>query len=377
MKGNLWGICRFSGYDQRGFLKTTCIVVNDCGLMDNLLIKMKTRALLSLLGLLATAHLHAAVELLNVSYDPTRELYAEFNDAFAKYWKTKTGEDVHISTSHAGSGKQSRAIIDGADADVATLALAADIDAIHDKGGSPDKPLVVKDWQSRLLHNSSPYTSTVVLLVRKGNPKNIKDWDDLAREDVSIITPNPKTGGGARWNFLAAWAYAKEKFGGDEAKIRDFIGKIYANAMKNGLPAGAREGTIAFTERRLGDVSINWENEALLVKNKNPDAYEIVTPSVSILAEPPVTVVDANVDRHHTRSQATAYLEYLYTPEGQEIVAKNFYRPWDPGVKAKYAGQFKDLKLASVGDFGGWTEVQKTFFADRGVFDQIVKGIKR
>jgi sulfate transport system substrate-binding protein len=336
-----------------------------------------TRFLAFTLALMGAVQLHAAVELLNVSYDPTRELYAEFNEAFAKAWKAKTGEDIHVSTSHAGSGKQSRAIIDGAEADVATLALAADIDAIHDKGGSPEKPLVAKDWQSRLPHNSSPYTSTVVLLVRKGNPKNIRDWDDLIRDDVSIVTPNPKTGGGARWNFLAAWAYAKEKFGGDEARIREFIGKIYSNALKNGLPSGAREGTIAFTERKLGDVSINWENEALLVKNKNPDDYEIVTPSVSILAEPPVSVIDANVDHHNTRKQATAYLEYLYTPEGQEIVAKNFYRPWDPGVKAKHAGQFKDLKQASVGDFGGWAEVQKTFFADRGVFDQIVRGGRR
>ncbi len=329
------------------------------------------------LSLLATNRLHAGIELLNVSYDPTRELYSEFNDAFSKYWKSKTGEDIHVSTSHAGSGKQSRSIIDGVDADVATLALAADIDAIHDKGGTPDKPLVAKDWQSRLPHNSSPYTSTIVFLVRKGNPKNIKDWDDLTREDVSIVTPNPKTGGGARWNFLAAWAYAREKFGGNDSKIRDFIGKIYANALKNGLPAGAREGTITFTERKVGDVSINWENEALLVKSKNPDDYEIITPSLSILAEPPVAVIDENVDRHHTRNQATAYLEYLYSPQGQEIVAKNFYRPWDPGVKSRHAGQFKDLKLASVGDFGGWAEVQKTYFADRGVFDQIVKGIKK
>lgn len=334
---------------------------------------MKTHLhLIIALFVLGTFGLKAETALLNVSYDPTRELYAEFNEAFAKNWKAKTGEEIHVSTSHAGSGKQSRAIIDGADADVATLALAADIDAIHDKGGLPDKPLVAKDWQSRLPHNSSPYTSTVVLLVRKGNPKNIKDWDDLVRDDISIITPNPKTGGGARWNFLAAWAYAKEKFGTDDAKIRDFISKIYGNALKNGLPAGAREGTISFTERKLGDVSINWENEALLVKNKNPNEYEIVTPSVSILAEPPVAVIDANVDHHNTRKQATAYLEYLYTPEGQEIVARNFYRPWDPGVKAKYEGQFKNLKLSSIADFGGWTEVQKTYFVDGGVFDQIL-----
>lgn len=334
-----------------------------------------TRTFLLLLGLLAAAHLEAAVELLNVSYDPTRELYAEFNEAFAKHWKSKTGEDVHVSTSHAGSGKQSRAIIDGADADVATLALAADIDALHDK--IPEQPLISKEWQSRLPHNSSPYTSTIVLLVRKGNPKNIRDWDDLVREDVSVVTPNPKTGGGARWNFLAAWAYAKEKFGGDEARIRDFLGKVYGNALKNGLPAGAREATIAFTERKLGDVSINWENEALLVTKKNPGDYEIVTPSLSILAEPPVAVVDANVDRHKTRSQATAYLEYLYTPEGQEIVAKNFYRPWDPSVKAAHADTFKDLRLATIADFGGWTAAQKTYFSDGGVFDRIVKGLRK
>jgi sulfate transport system substrate-binding protein len=339
-----------------------------------------TRFSAPILGILLTllpGLLHASVELLNVSYDPTRELYAELNESFAKSWKGKTGEDVHISTSHAGSGKQSRAIIDGADADVATLALAADIEAIHDKGGTPESPLLAKDWQTRLPHNSCPYTSTVVFLVRRGNPKNIKDWEDLARGDVSIVTPNPKTGGGARWNFLAAWAYAKEKFGGDEVKIREFVGKIYANALKNGLPAGAREGTIAFTERKLGDVSITWENEALLAAGRNPGDYEIVTPSVSILAEPPVAVIDANVDRHKTRKQATAYLEYLYTPDGQEIVAKNFYRPWDPAVKSKYAAQFKDLKLASVGDFGGWTDVQKTYFADGGVFDQLIRESRR
>lgn len=337
---------------------------------------MKSRFSISLLlGLLSATALHASVELLNVSYDPTRELYAGINEAFAKDWKTKNGEDIHVSTSHAGSGKQSRAIIDGADADVATLAMASDIDALHDK--IPEKPLIPQDWQSRLPHNSSPYTSTIVLLVRKGNPKNIKDWDDLIRDDVSVITPNPKTGGGARWNFLAAWSYAKKKFGGDETKIRDFISKIYGNALKNGLPAGAREGTIAFTERKLGDVSINWENEALLVKNRNPNDYEIVTPSLSILAEPPVTVVDANVDQHKTRKQATAYLEYLYTPEGQEIIGKNYYRPWDAAAKAKYAGQFKDLELTSVADFGGWKVAQKTYFADGGVFDQILASQKK
>lgn len=340
---------------------------------------MKTsKKLFLVLGLLASSQLHASIELLNVSYDPTRELYAEFNKAFADHWKKQTGEDVKIATSHGGSGSQSRLIQDGSEADVATLALAYDIDAIYDKGstGAFEKPLIPKDWQSRLPHNSSPYTSTIVFLVRKGNPKNIKDWDDLTREDVSVITPNPKTGGGARWNFLAAWAYAKKKFGGDENKIREFVGQIYKNAIKNGLPPAARAATIAFTERKLGDVSINWENEALLIKKKNPD-YEIITPSLSILAEPPVTVIDANVDAKNTRKQATAYLEYLYSPEGQDIIGKNFYRPVDSAAKAKYAGQFKSLNLVTIADFGGWSNAQKTYFADRALFDQIIKGIKR
>lgn len=340
---------------------------------------MKTPNILILvLSLLAAGQLRADISLLNVSYDPTRELYADFNKAFAAHWKKQTGEEVKIATSHGGSGSQSRLIQDGSEADVATLALAYDIDAIHEKGstGAFEKPLIPRDWQSRLPHNSSPYTSTIVFLVRKGNPKNIKDWDDLTREDVSVITPNPKTGGGARWNFLAAWAYAKKKFGGDEAKIREFVAQIYKNAMKNGLPAAARAGTIAFTERKLGDVSINWENEALLIKSKNPD-YEIVTPSLSILAEPPVTVIDANVDAKNTRKQATAYLEYLYSPEGQDIIGKNFYRPIDPAAKAKYAGQFKNLNLVTIADFGGWPKVQKTYFSDRALFDQIIKGIKR
>lgn len=334
--------------------------------------------LVTLLGAPTIETLKAEVSLLNVSYDPTRELYAEFNKAFAKHWKASTGEDVRISTSHGGSGSQSRLIQDGSEADVATLALAYDIDAIHEKGstGALEKPLIPKDWQSRLPHNSSPYTSTIVFLVRKGNPKNIKDWDDLTREDVSIVTPNPKTGGGARWNFLAAWAFAKKKFGGDESKIREFVGQIYKNALKNGLPAAARAGTIAFTERRLGDVSINWENEALLIKKQNPD-YEIITPSLSILAEPPVTVIDANVDAKNTRKQATAYLEYLYTPEGQDIIGRNFYRPIDPSAKAKYAGQFKNLNLVTIQEFGGWSKAQKTYFADRAIFDQIIKAIKR
>jgi sulfate transport system substrate-binding protein len=341
---------------------------------------MKTnRTLAVILSLLAASQLQAAVELLNVSYDPTRELYSEFNKAFSTHWKKQTGEDVVIATSHGGSGSQSRLIQDGSEADVATLALAYDIDAIHDKGstGAFDKPLIPKDWQSRLPHNSSPYNSTIVFVVRKGNPKNIKDWDDLTRDDVSVVTPNPKTGGGARWNFLGAWAYANKKFGGDEAKIREFIGKIYKNALKNGLPASARAGTISFTERKQGDVSIAWENEALLTKKLSPNDYEIITPSISILAEPPVTVIDANVDRHNTRKQATAYLEYLYTPEGQDIIGKNFYRPIEASAKSKYSGQFKSIPLVTIADFGGWSKAQKTYFADRGVFDQIIKGIKR
>lgn len=340
---------------------------------------MKTpKTLILVLAILGTLSLKADISLLNVSYDPTRELYTEFNKAFSKHWKAQTGEDVTIATSHGGSGSQSRLIQDGSEADVATLALAYDIDAIHEKGGTGafEKPLLPKDWQSRLPYNSSPYTSTIVFLVRKGNPKGIKDWDDLIRDDVSIITPNPKTGGGARWNFLASWAYAKKRFGGDEAKIREFVGQIYKNALKNGLPPAARAGTIAFTERKLGDVSINWENEALLIKKKNPD-YEIITPSLSILAEPPVAVIDANVDAKNTRKQATAYLEYLYSPEGQEIVGRNFYRPIDPAVKAKYAGQFKNLDLVTIADFGGWSKAHKTYFADRALFDQIIKGIKR
>lgn len=336
------------------------------------------KPLLIAFTLLGAVTLKAEVELLNVSYDPTRELYSEYNKAFASYWKSKTGEDVLISTSHDGSGKQSRAIQDGAPADVATLALAYDIDAIYDKGGvnAAGEHLLPKDWQSRLPHNSSPYTSTIVFLVRKGNPKNIKDWDDLIRNDVSVITPNPKTGGGARWNYLAAWAYAKQKFNGDEAKIRDFVSQIYKNALKNGLAAGARAGTISFTERHQGDVSITWENEALLIKKLNGDQYEIVTPSLSILAEPPVSLIDANVDQHKTRKQATAYLEYLYSPEGQEIIGKNFYRPIDPNVAAKYSDQFKPLQLVTIADFGGWTEAQKRHFDNGGIFDQILRSGK-
>ena len=318
------------------------------------------------------------VKLLNVSYDPTRELYAEYNRAFANHWKKLTGEEITISTSNGGSGSQSRLIQDGSEADVATLGLGYDIDAIYEKGSVDNqKPLIPKDWQSRLPHNSSPYTSTMVFLVRKGNPKNIKDWDDLTREDVSVITPNPKSSGSARWNYLAAWSYARKHLGEDEQKIRDFLGKIYKNAQKNGLPAGARAATINFTERKLGDIAVSWENEALMIQKLHPEDYEIVIPSMSILAEPPVTVVDGNVERHNTRKEATAYLEYLYSPEGQEIIGKNFYRPIDPTAKAKYASQFQPVEMTSITDFGGWETAQKTHFSDGGVFDQIIKGLNR
>lgn len=305
----------------------------------------------------------SAVEILNVSYDPTRELYGEFNLAFAKYWKQKTGNDMDVSQSHGGSGKQARSILDGIEADVATLALAYDIDELAAKGG-----LVPADWQKRLPHNSSPYTSTIVLLVRKGNPKGIKDWDDLVKEGVSVITPNPKTSGGARWNFLAAWAWALKKNNGDEAKAREFLAKLYKNVPV--LDSGARGSTITFAERGIGDVLISWENEAYLVQKEKPGEFEIVTPSVSILAEPPVTVVDKVVDKRGTRAVATAYLEYLYSDAGQEIAGKNFYRPTSEAAKAKFP--FPKLDLVTIDDtFGGWAKAQKAFFADGGIFDSI------
>ncbi|MEI6492379.1 MAG: sulfate ABC transporter substrate-binding protein [Verrucomicrobiota bacterium] len=305
----------------------------------------------------------ATSEILNVSYDPTRELYSDFNQAFAKYWKEKTGDDVTINQSHGGSGKQARSILDGIEADVATLALAYDIDELSSKGG-----LVPADWQKRLPHNSSPYTSTIVLLVRKGNPKGIKDWGDLIKDGVSVITPNPKTSGGARWNFLAAWAWALKKNGGDESKAREFLTKLFKNVPV--LDSGARGATITFSERGIGDVLLSWENEAFLVQKEKPGQFEIVTPSVSILAEPPVTVVDKVVDKRGTRAVATAYLEYLYSDIGQDIIGKNFYRPSSEAAKAKYP--FPKLDLVTVDDtFGGWSKAQKTFFADGGVFDSI------
>jgi len=315
--------------------------------------------------------------ILNVSYDPTRELYAEFNQAFAKYWKEKTGDSITFETSHGGSGKQARAVIDGLEADVVTLALAYDIDAIYEKGdtGLLGGHLVPKDWQKRLPHNSSPYTSTIVLLVRKGNPKGIKDWDDVVRDGIQVVTPNPKTGGGARWNFLAAWAYALQKSGGDQEKAKAFVSKLYKNVAV--LDPAARASTVTFTQRGIGDVLLAWENEAYLAKKQFPGAYEIVVPSVSILAEPPVTVVDTNAKKHGTEDVAKAYLEYLYSDVGQEIIGRNFYRPISDKAKQKYSGQFAPVKLVTIDDvFGGWQKAQKTYFADRAIFDQIYAGPK-
>jgi sulfate/thiosulfate transport system substrate-binding protein len=310
--------------------------------------------------------LAANVELLNVSYDPTRELYQEFNAAFAKQWEAKTGDKVTIRQSHGGSGKQARTVIDGLTADVVTLALAYDIDEISAKAR-----LLPPDWQKRLPHNSSPYTSTIVFLVRKGNPKHIKDWDDIARPAISVVTPNPKTSGGARWNYLAAWGYALKNFGNDEAKAKEFVAKIYKNVPV--LDSGARGSTTTFVERGIGDVLLAWENEAFLaVKELGPEKVDIVVPSISILAEPPVTLVDKVADKHGTRKVAQAYLEYLYSEEGQDIAGRNFYRPTDAKVAAKYSDQFPKINLFRIDEvFGGWQKAQKTHFADGGVFDQI------
>jgi len=306
----------------------------------------------------------APVTLLNVSYDPTRELYVEYNAAFAKHWKVKTGQDVSIKQSHGGSGKQARSIIDGLDADVATLALAGDTDALHNNGG-----WIPKDWQKRLPLNSSPYTSTIVLVTRAGNPKAIKDWDDLIRPDVKVITPNPKTSGGARWNYLAAWEFAKRKYGGD-AKAKEFVAKLYANVPV--LDSGARGSSITFAQRAQGDVFISWENEAYLLEKEFGNKVDFVYPSLSILAEPAVTVVDKNVDKKGTRAVAQAYLEYLYTEEAQDIIGKNFYRPISAKAQAKYAKQLPKLNLFKIEEaFGGWEQAAKVHFADGGSFDQI------
>lgn len=304
--------------------------------------------------------------LLNVSYDPTRELYEEYNAAFAKHWKDKTGDDVTVNQSHGGGGKQARAVIDGLDADVVTLALAGDVDQIALKGGG-----VAKDWITKLPENSAPYTSTIVFLVRKGNPKGIKDWEDLAKPGLSVITPNPKTSGGARWNYLAAWQYGLDKFGGDEAKVKEFLKAIYKNVPV--LDSGARGSTTTFVERGIGDVFISWENEAYLVtKDIGKDNFEIVTPSVSILAEPSVAVDERNAKKKGNYEVAKAYLEYLYSDEGQKIIAKHYYRPRNQATAAKHVGQFANVKLFTIDEkFGGWEKATAKHFADGGTFDQI------
>ncbi|RZJ10944.1 MAG: sulfate ABC transporter substrate-binding protein [Rubrivivax sp.] len=323
------------------------------------------RRLLTALSLaVAAAGALAQTSLLNVSYDPTRELYQDFNKAFAAQWKAKTGETVTVKASHGGSGKQARSVIDGLEADVVTLALAYDIDAVA------DHKLLPLDWQKRLPNNASPYTSTIVFLVRKGNPKKILNWPDLTRAGVEVITPNPKTSGGARWNYLAAWGY-NLKSGGTPATAQDFVKKIFANVKV--LDSGARGSTTTFVERGIGDVLIAWENEAYLaVKELGPEKFEIVTPSLSILAEPPVAIVDKVVDKRGTRKQAQAYLEYLYSAEGQEIAAQNYYRPRDGKVLAKYAKTFSPVTLFTLEElFGDWRKVQKAHFDDGGVFDKI------
>ena len=306
------------------------------------------------------------VNLLNVSYDPTRELYQDYNTAFAKYWKAKTGNDVAVAQSHGGSGKQAQSVINGLEADVVTLALAYDIDAVASQA-----KLLPADWQKRLPDNSTPYTSTIVFLVRKGNPKHIKDWDDVVKPGVTVVVPNPKTSGGARWNYLAAWAYALDQYGHDEAKARNFVKQLVKNVPI--LDSGARGSTITIAQRGIGDVLLAWENEAhLALKEFGADQFEIVTPPLSILAEPPVAVVDKTAKRHGTTEVAKAYLEYLYSDEGQEIAAKNFYRPRNPAIAEKYAANFTQLKLVTVDqEFGGWQKAQATHFADGGVFDQI------
>lgn len=318
----------------------------------------------ALLGLTQSAWAQNSVTLLNVSYDPTRELYVEYNAAFAKHWKAKTGQDVTVKQSHGGSGKQARSIIDGLDADVATLALAGDTDALHANGN-----WIPKDWQKRLPQNSSPYTSTIVLVTRAGNPKNIKDWDDLVRPDVKVITPNPKTSGGARWNYLAAWEFAKRKYGGD-AKAKDFVAKLYSNVPV--LDTGARGSTITFSQRNQGDVLIAWENEAYLLEKEFGNKVDFVYPSLSILAEPAVTVVDKNVDKKGTRAVAEEYLKFLYSEEAQDIIGKNFYRPRSEKAQAKYAKQLPKINLFTIDQaFGGWDAATKVHFADGGTFDQI------
>jgi sulfate transport system substrate-binding protein len=324
-------------------------------------------ALVLIVILMGSAAHAASSTLLNVSYDPTRELYEDYNKAFAAYWKSKTGDTVRVNQSHGGSGKQARAVIDGLEADVVTLALAYDIDALATRGG-----LIPANWQSRLPDNSTPYTSTIVFLVRKGNPKNIHDWGDLVRPGISVITPSPKTSGGARWNYLAAWAWALKQPGGNDAAAEAFVKKLYGNVPV--LDSGARGATVTFVERGIGDVLLAWENEAYLaIKELGPAKFDMVAPSVSIVAEPPVSVVDQNVDQHGTRKVAEEYLKYLYSKQGQEIAAKHFYRPRNAAVAAQYAAQFANIPQLVTIDavFGGWTRAQATHFADHGTFDRI------
>ena len=323
-----------------------------------------------LVGALHSSFAQAPVALLNVSYDPTRELYVEFNAAFAKHWKATSGQDVTIKQSHGGSGKQARSVIDGLDADVVTLALAGDVDALNKQA-----QLIPPNWQKRLPHNSSPYTSTIVLVVRQGNPKGIKDWDDLVKPGISVITPNPKTSGGARWNYLAAWEFAKRKYGGD-ANATEFVTTLFANVPV--LDSGARGSSVTFAQRNQGDVFISWENEAYLLEKEFGSKVDIVYPSISILAEPPVTVVDKNVDRKGTRKVAEAYLQYLYSDEGQEIAGKNFYRPINDKIKAKFEKTLPKLPLFTIDQaFGGWDKAAKDHFSDDAIYDQIFQSIKR
>lgn len=307
-----------------------------------------------------------AAELLNVSYDPTRELYTEYNELFKQHWKQKTGQDISINQSHGGSGKQARSVIDGLEADVVTLALGGDIDEISKKAG-----LLPSGWQKELPDNSSPYTSTIVFVVRKGNPKGIKDWNDLAKPGISVITPNPKTSGGARWNFLAAWAWAKKKYNGDEGKIKEYISQLYKNVPV--LDSGARGSTTTFAERGIGDVFISWENEAYLLKKElGPERFDIIYPSISVLAEPPVAVVSKNAVKNGNGAVAKEYLQYLYSPQAQDIIAKHYYRPRDAAAAQKYSKQFPNITLVTIdGDFGGWEKAHEIFFKDNGVFDQI------
>jgi len=320
----------------------------------------------AVLVVLAAGEVRAAdIKLLNVSYDPTRELYKDYNAVFAKYWKAKTGDDVSISQSHGGSGKQARSVLEGLEADVVTLALAYDVDQLYQK-----RKMIPENWQSLLPNNSSPYTSTIVLLVRKGNPLHIKDWDDIVKPGVSIVTPNPKTSGGARWNYLAAWSYALKHNNNDEAAAQAFVARLYKNAAV--LDTGARGSTTTFIEREIGDVLIAWENEAYLaLKEFGSDKFEIITPSLSILAEPPIALIEDVARKHGTTEVATEYLKYLYSKEAQDIIGKNFYRPTDPEIAAKYAKNFKALELVKIDSFGGWNAAQKKHFADDGVFDQI------